>query len=339
MSAVSEFLEKNPVQYLATVGRDGKAKVRPFMFMTERDGRLWFCTNNQKDVYKDMQENPNIEVCVSDPTYAWIRVHGRAVFVNDMSIKEVCVQNPIVKAQYGTADNPLLEVFYIADAHATIADFSGEPPKEYDLRGHRGETGPSDRVPGRRGLHRVQAVLQQVPEEVHRHLDGPRGDGHRPVHRLRVVRQGLPEGGRARDMTDLPDCPVEIALGIIGDKWAVIILRDLEAGPMRFGELRRSMDISQKVLTERLRDLEHSGIVSRREVGDARGSVEYSLTPMGASLSAAVSHLAEWGESYREWDRSRSSDGPSGTDRARFPVTVPTPRGSIGRRGHPPQHT
>ncbi len=54
-----EFLQKNPVQYLATVGRDGKAKCRPFMFCFEQDGKLWFCTNNTKDVYKDMLENPH----------------------------------------------------------------------------------------------------------------------------------------------------------------------------------------------------------------------------------------------------------------------------------------
>ena len=57
MQKVVEFLQKNPVQYLATVGRDGKAKCRPFMFCFEQDGKLWFCTNNTKDVYKDMQEN------------------------------------------------------------------------------------------------------------------------------------------------------------------------------------------------------------------------------------------------------------------------------------------
>ena len=55
MNEVVEFLNANPVQYLATVGRDGKAKCRPFMFAGELDGKLWFCTNNTKDVYKDMQ--------------------------------------------------------------------------------------------------------------------------------------------------------------------------------------------------------------------------------------------------------------------------------------------
>ena len=131
MKEVVTFLQENPVQYLATVGRDGKAKVRPFMFATEQDGKLWFCTNNQKEVYKDMQVNPFVEVSVSNPSYAWIRLNGKAVFENNMAVKEACIQIPIVKSQYQTADNPIFEVFYLADAKAVIADFTGNPPREY----------------------------------------------------------------------------------------------------------------------------------------------------------------------------------------------------------------
>ena len=75
----------------------------------------------------------NIEVSVSSPAYAWIRLNGKAVFENNMPVKEMCIQNPIVKGQYQTADNPIFEVFYLADAHAVIADFSGNPPQVYDL--------------------------------------------------------------------------------------------------------------------------------------------------------------------------------------------------------------
>lgn len=131
MKKVVEFFKANPVQYLATVGRDGKAKVRPFMFLFEQDGKLWFCTNNEKDVYKDMIANPEIEVCVSDPTYAWIRIHGKAVFEDNKAVKEGAMGNPIVKGQYQTADNPIFEVFYIENAHGAIADFSGNPPYEF----------------------------------------------------------------------------------------------------------------------------------------------------------------------------------------------------------------
>ena len=126
MNKVIDFLKENPVQYLATVGRDGKAKCRPFMFSGEMDGKLWFCTNNTKDVYKDMQENPKIEISVSSPSYAWIRLHGTAVFEDNM-----CIANPIVKGQYQTADNPIFEVFYLDNPHGVIADFSGNPPYEF----------------------------------------------------------------------------------------------------------------------------------------------------------------------------------------------------------------
>ena len=132
MKELVEFLQANPVQYLATVGRDGKAKCRPFMFCFEKDNRLWFCTNNQKDVYKDMQSNPYIEVSISSPNYAWIRLNGKAVFENNMEVKEECMNNPIVKGQYNSANNPIFEVFYLENAHAVIADFSGNPPKEYN---------------------------------------------------------------------------------------------------------------------------------------------------------------------------------------------------------------
>ena len=133
MNDVIQFLRENPVQYLATVGRDGKAKCRPFMFSLEKDGKLWFCTNNQKDVYHDMQENPYVEISVSSPDFAWIRISGKAVFQNDMDVKEECMNNEIVKSQYQSAENPIFEVFYLDDAKAVIADFSGNPPKKYVL--------------------------------------------------------------------------------------------------------------------------------------------------------------------------------------------------------------
>lgn len=133
MKEVVTFLKENPVQYLATVGRDGKAKCRPFMFCFEQDNRLWFCTNNQKEVYADMKATPYVEVCISNSNFAWLRLSGKAVFENNKAVKEACMGNPIVKGQYETAENPIFEVFYLEDAHAVIADMSGNPPKEFSL--------------------------------------------------------------------------------------------------------------------------------------------------------------------------------------------------------------
>ncbi|GAA6513509.1 pyridoxamine 5'-phosphate oxidase family protein [Merdimmobilis hominis] len=133
MNEAIAFLRENPVQYLATVGRDGRAKCRPFMFAGELDGKLWFCTNNQKDVYRDIVENPYVEVSVASPAYAWIRLSGKAVFEDSREAKEMCMGNPIVKSQYQTADNPIFVVFYLEEARAVLADFSGNPPREYQF--------------------------------------------------------------------------------------------------------------------------------------------------------------------------------------------------------------
>ena len=103
------------------------------MFCFERDGKLWFCTNNQKAVYKDLQQNPYVEISVSSPAFAWIRLNGKAVFEENLAVKEGCMNNPIVKSQYQTASNPIFVVFYLQDAKAVIADFSGNPPKQFEL--------------------------------------------------------------------------------------------------------------------------------------------------------------------------------------------------------------
>ena len=131
MKKVARFLQENPVQYLATVSLDGKAKCRPFMFCFEKDGKLWFCTGNFKEVYRELRANPYVQISVSSLTYQWIRLSGKAVFVDDKAIKEAALENPIVKGNYQTADNPAFEVFYLEDAHGVIADFSGNPPYEF----------------------------------------------------------------------------------------------------------------------------------------------------------------------------------------------------------------
>lgn len=134
MKEVVEFLKANPVQYLATVGLDGKPKARPFQFMFEKGGKLYFCTNNKKDVYAQLEKNPYIELTVSSPAFAWIRLNGKVIFTDDLEIKKAIIEtSDIVKSQYKTAENPIFEAFYLEDAKATIADFSGNPPKNYNL--------------------------------------------------------------------------------------------------------------------------------------------------------------------------------------------------------------
>lgn len=98
----------------------------------------------------------------------------------------------------------------------------------------------------------------------------------------------------------LPACPVETTLTLIGDKWKVLILRDLLGGTMRFGELRKSVgSISQKVLTANLRDMEESGLVRRTVYAEVPPRVEYTLTPLGKSLAPILDAMKTWGEDYK----------------------------------------
>ena len=100
----------------------------------------------------------------------------------------------------------------------------------------------------------------------------------------------------------MQQCPVTTALSVIGGKWKVIILWHLkEGGVKRFGELQRLVrGISQKMLTQELRDLEESGLVSRKVYPVVPPKVEYSLTETGWSLKPVLEKLSEWGTEYRK---------------------------------------
>lgn len=99
---------------------------------------------------------------------------------------------------------------------------------------------------------------------------------------------------------ELPACPVETTLTLIGDKWKVLILRDLITGTKRFGELKKSIgSVSQKVLTAQLRDMEESGLVSRKVYAEVPPKVEYSLTELGKSLKPILDAMYSWGEEYK----------------------------------------
>jgi DNA-binding HxlR family transcriptional regulator len=87
----------------------------------------------------------------------------------------------------------------------------------------------------------------------------------------------------------------------LADKWAVLIIGQLANGTMRFAELRRAVDgISQKMLTVTLRDLERDGLLSRKLYASVPPKVEYSLTPLGASLSNKAEELCRWAEANME---------------------------------------
>ena len=99
----------------------------------------------------------------------------------------------------------------------------------------------------------------------------------------------------------IPDCPVEMTLQLIGDKWKVLIIRDLLTGTKRFNELMRSVTgITQKVLTSNLRSLEATGLVNRQVYPEIPPKVEYSLTELGYSLKPILDSMVIWGDDYKK---------------------------------------
>ena len=100
--------------------------------------------------------------------------------------------------------------------------------------------------------------------------------------------------------SELPACPVETTLTLISDKWKVLILRDLLSGTKRFGELKKSVgNVSQKVLTAQLRQMEDSGLLTRTVYPEVPPRVEYTLTDLGCSLKPILDAMWNWGTEYK----------------------------------------
>lgn len=101
--------------------------------------------------------------------------------------------------------------------------------------------------------------------------------------------------------SNLPACPVELTLTLISNKWKILIIRDLLEGTKRFSELKSSVtNISQKVLTSNLREMEENGLLTRKIYPEVPPRVEYTLTTIGLSLEPLLSAMDSWGTWYRK---------------------------------------
>ena len=99
---------------------------------------------------------------------------------------------------------------------------------------------------------------------------------------------------------ELPVCPVATTVQLIGSKWKLLIIRNLRARPWRFNELRKDLEgISQKVLTDSLREMEADGILTRTVYPEVPPRVEYTLTELGYSLRPILEAMRIWGEDYK----------------------------------------
>ena len=104
------------------------------------------------------------------------------------------------------------------------------------------------------------------------------------------------------ELKDMPACPVEVTLSMIGEKWKVLIIRELLNGTKRFGQLKKTVgNISQKVLTTNLRQMEEDGLILRKVYAEIPPRVEYTLSDVGYSLAPVLNAMAGWrweGQSY-----------------------------------------
>jgi uncharacterized pyridoxamine 5'-phosphate oxidase family protein len=131
MKEVGKLLAENPMGFLATV-ENGEPRVRPWGFMFEENGKYYFCTNNTKDVYRQLQANPSVEFATRSNKFVWVRLRGKVTFTEDMRIKEkILAANELVKSIYKSADNPIFKTFYIEHGSAIIGDFSGQPQQQF----------------------------------------------------------------------------------------------------------------------------------------------------------------------------------------------------------------
>ena len=121
------FLQANKIFYVATID-DDKPRVRPFGLVVEHEGKLYFSTGNSKPVYRQLQANPQTEICATSPAMEWIRLAGKAVFDSNLDVKRKAFeQMPMLAGIYETPENPSFEVFYLADAEVTFQAFGGNP--------------------------------------------------------------------------------------------------------------------------------------------------------------------------------------------------------------------
>lgn len=106
-------------------------------------------------------------------------------------------------------------------------------------------------------------------------------------------------------MKNLPECPVEIALLMIGEKWKFLILRELvhsHGKALRFSEIKNGINnISDKMLSKNLKSMQNQGLISRKVFAEVPPKVEYSLTSLGMTLSPVLHSLFDWGTMYKQY--------------------------------------
>ena len=125
MNEILEFLKDNPVFYVATV-ENGSPRVRPFGLVFPFEGKLFFGVGSHKASYRQLKENPNIEICTADAKGMWIRIRGKAVFDERAEAAGTAFETmPMLHKIYNEKTGFKLAPFYIAEGQAEFADMKG----------------------------------------------------------------------------------------------------------------------------------------------------------------------------------------------------------------------
>lgn len=127
MNEIIKLIAEAKTFYIATI--DGnKPRVRPFGFIMEHEGKIYFSTTNKNKLFNQLASNPYCEICTVSSDGKWIRLSGKAIFDPRVEVKaKVFEVMPELKNMYKSADNPNFEAFYLDEAEATIYSFSEQP--------------------------------------------------------------------------------------------------------------------------------------------------------------------------------------------------------------------
>ncbi|GHU89859.1 NimC/NimA family protein [Clostridia bacterium] len=127
MNEVLNFLKETKVFYLATVDGD-KPKVRPFGFVMEFEGKLYFATNESKPSFAQLKANPNLEISSTNAANEWIRLYGEAVFDPRPEVKAKMFEvAPHLGEMYSKPGAPVLGIFYVNNGEATFSSMTAAP--------------------------------------------------------------------------------------------------------------------------------------------------------------------------------------------------------------------
>lgn len=133
MEEILDFLTKCRTFYVSTMDENNQPRVRPFGFVMEWGGKPAFCTGTMKPVYRQLQNNPFVEICAFMPeTMQWMRLSGKVIFTDEVTAKRKVLEvMPDLKKIYQSEDNPLLTCFYIDEGEAAVYSFTSmnEPSK------------------------------------------------------------------------------------------------------------------------------------------------------------------------------------------------------------------